>query len=1059
MILKERLMDMENLNLTKLKSYSLNDIESFFFSFIKTFYERFKNSYSLDEFSSLIVPQMQEVIASLSENDLSNIENIFEEKLLFFIMDDYIRALQIIMDFIDHNLVIDNVTNSLEKLAKFLEDLQYSPSEEIIIKLFKRNAILNGLFRELVSQHKEEIKNDGIEGVLKEESLLLFLEIYCNINNVEVKDRDYSDEALLKGVWGSSANSLKIYLIEIGNTPLLTMEEEQRLGKILEENPDNMEIRNRFVEANLRLVVWVAKGFIRKYQDQGIDILDLIQEGNLGLIKAVEKYNYKKCYKFSTYATWWIRQSIMRSIADKSRTIRLPVHVVENMRNMNKVEKNLEMKLGRAPTDEELAAEMNIPVSKVKDLKDKSYQMVSLETPIGEDEDSLLIDFIADENELTPEEEVEFIMLQKSISEVLEYLSPKEAEVIKLRFGLEDGKKHTLEYVGKKFGVTRERIRQIEVKALRKLRHPSRAKKLRDFSDSNPQNQPNQSPAQVNGADAYHLVSVRAMEEKRKAERQKLEERAQRGEIEIVEYHTSFTPIKVSIWPNKANQGKYRLENWGKPKISKKGSSPKQATKSKNNIEGSGKMANKVKPIFAYEDFKLYTKEEILWAIDRLPDNYKEIINLSFGSDLEHPVRSPIWRTSHKYQLYSNIYPRIFDLLTTEFGSRDDSSDKITPLNDPALSKYSREEIIEAINYLPTNIKAAMKLKWGDDLEHPIKNSHCSYKDSQLLAKNLNDRLIGIMERLRDGKSVSAYGNLTLPILEMPMFSKYSKEEMLKAVESLGESNKDLIYQRWGRNLDELNAQIWTPSRKRRFSIQIAPLLLKFLNSHREEKEENLETLDVLEDSKEKDLTTNTVQENATIEVVQEESTKVLDTSTSIEELSPDVDEVAPELVSLEESTEVLDDSITIEEPDGAPELVSLEEPVETLDPSILAEEPEPADSERAFEEVTSKTIPDLSDEEMNNIYLKAMELLKISRFRRLLLNETLKDSVIFTFLLVCYMEGKNFNLSRLAEFLNLDEEEAVVSFRHALNMLKISFASFTQDVTNNNTFGRGNRK
>lgn len=1037
MILKERLMDMENLNLTKLKSYSLNDIESFFFSFIKTFYERFKNSYSLDEFSSLIVPQMQEVIASLSENDLSNIENIFEEKLLFFIMDDYIRALQIIMDFIDHNLVIDNVTNSLEKLAKFLEDLQYSPSEEIIIKLFRRNAILNELFRELVSQNKEEIKNDGIEGILKEESLLLFLEIYCNINNVEVKARDYSDEALLKGVWGSSANSLKIYLIEIGNTPLLTKEEEQRLGKILEENPDNMEIRNRFVEANLRLVVWVAKGFIRKYQDQGIDILDLIQEGNLGLIKAAEKYDYKKCYKFSTYATWWVRQSIMRSIADKSRTIRLPVHVVENMRNMNKVEKNLEMKLGRAPTNEELAAEMNVPVSKVKELKDNSYQMVSLETPIGEDEDSLLIDFIADENNLTPEEEVEFIMLQKSISEVLEYLTPKEAEVIKLRFGIEDGKKHTLEYVGKKFGVTRERIRQIEAKALRKLRHPLRANKLRDFSDSNPQNQ---SPAKVNEADALHLASVRAMEEKREAERLKAQERAERGEIEIVEYHTSFTPIKVSILPSKANQGKYRIENLGKPKTSKTSFSPKQTAKSKNNIEGSGKMANRMKTIFEYEDFKLYTKEEILWAIDKLPINYKEVINLGFGSDLEHPVRSPLWGSGYRNQLYRNIYPMILANLTAEFGSREKNnlSNEVTPLNDPALSKYSKEEIIEAINYLPARLKDVMELKWGNDLEHPIKNPSCSYRDSHFLDMNLNDRLIGIMERLRDGKSVSAYGSLTLPILEIPMFSKYSKEEMLKAVESLSEANKDLIYQRWGRNLDELNAQIWTPSRKRRFNIQIAPLLLKFLNSHREEKEENLETLDVLEDSKEKDLTTSMVGEATIQEVVlQEKSMEILDTSTSTEKPNPtdfEVDESAPELVSLEESTEVLVDS-------------------------ILAEGPTPTDSEKALEEDTSKTIPDLSDEEMNNIYLKAMELLKIPRFRRLLLNETLKESIIFTFLLVCYMEGKNFNLSRLAEFLNLDEEEAVVSFRHALNMLKISFASFTQDVTNNNTFGRGNRK
>ena len=273
----------------------------------------------------------------------------------------------------------------------------------------------------------------------------------------------------------STDDPVRMYLKEIGKVPLLTPEEEQDLAKRMAEGDE--EAKRRMAEANLRLVVSIAK----RYVGRGMLFLDLIQEGNLGLIKAVEKFDYTKGYKFSTYATWWIRQAITRAIADQARTIRIPVHMVETINKVIRVSRQLLQELGHDPSAEEIAAEMNMPVDKVRDILKIAQEPVSLETPIGEEEDSHLGDFIPDEDASEPSEAASFSLLKEQLMEVLDTLTPREEKVLKLRFGIEDGRPRTLEEVGKEFNVTRERIRQIEAKALRKLRHPSRSKKLRDF--------------------------------------------------------------------------------------------------------------------------------------------------------------------------------------------------------------------------------------------------------------------------------------------------------------------------------------------------------------------------------------------------------------------------------------------------------------------------------------------------------------------------------------------------------------------------------------------------
>jgi len=289
----------------------------------------------------------------------------------------------------------------------------------------------------------------------------------------EVEEEAEVDLSVPEGV--GIDDPVRMYLKEIGRVPLLSADEEIELAKRMEEGDE--EAKRRLAEANLRLVVSIAK----RYVGRGMLFLDLIQEGNLGLIKAVEKFDYIKGFKFSTYATWWIRQAITRAIADQARTIRIPVHMVETINKLIRVSRQLLQELGREPAPEEIAKVMDIPVERVREIMKIAQEPVSLETPIGEEEDSHLGDFIPDDDAPAPAEAASFILLKEQLEEVLETLTPREEKVLRLRFGLDDGRTRTLEEVGQEFGVTRERIRQIEAKALRKLRHPSRSKKLKDY--------------------------------------------------------------------------------------------------------------------------------------------------------------------------------------------------------------------------------------------------------------------------------------------------------------------------------------------------------------------------------------------------------------------------------------------------------------------------------------------------------------------------------------------------------------------------------------------------
>lgn len=358
----------------------------------------------------------------------------------------------------------------LQKLAELAKIKKNVLENREILDFFRGEILdpekLDRIYDFLDSQHVDVLRLD-------EEEIEPDLFLEEEMEEEEEIAVDPMDLSVPDGI--SLADPIRMYLKEIGKIPLLSTEEEIELAKRMEKGDE--EARKKLAEANLRLVVSIAK----RYAGRGMQFLDLIQEGNLGLIKAVEKFDYRKGYKFSTYATWWIRQAITRAIADQARTIRIPVHMVETINRLIRTSRQMVQELGREPTPEELAKRLDMPAERVREIKKISQDPVSLETPIGEEEDSHLGDFIQDDNVMVPADQATFTLLHEQLMESLETLTEREQQVLRLRFGLDDGRPRTLEEVGRVFHVTRERIRQIEAKALRKLRHPSRSKKLKDY--------------------------------------------------------------------------------------------------------------------------------------------------------------------------------------------------------------------------------------------------------------------------------------------------------------------------------------------------------------------------------------------------------------------------------------------------------------------------------------------------------------------------------------------------------------------------------------------------
>lgn len=406
------------------------------------------------------------------EKKVTNNKELTQKEKVKNFIDEAIKSKKIqmkdIIEFISkENIDSEFVTKIYDDLDKAKVNLVLDDEDE------DKDLIIDGKIKEELETDPNKREDDNIA--------VADLDIEPNLEDIDETEKDLLFQDMQDMSFVDNLNvddPVKMFLKEIGKIRLLTFEEENVLAERM-LNGDK-EAKQQLIESNLRLVVSIAK----KYIGRGMNFLDLIQEGNLGLIKAVDKFDQTKGYKFSTYATWWIRQAITRAIADQARTIRIPVHMVETINKLIKTSRHLLQTLGREPTPEEIAAELEMPVEKVRDILKVSQEPISLETPVGEEDESNLGNFIPDDDAPSPSEQAADTLLREHIEEVMQTLTPREAKVLKLRFGLEDGRMRTLEEVGKEFDVTRERIRQIEAKALRKLRHPSRSKKLKDFMSS-----------------------------------------------------------------------------------------------------------------------------------------------------------------------------------------------------------------------------------------------------------------------------------------------------------------------------------------------------------------------------------------------------------------------------------------------------------------------------------------------------------------------------------------------------------------------------------------------
>ncbi len=406
------------------------------------------------------------------EKKVTNNKELTQKEKVKNFIDEAIKSKKIqmkdVIEFISkENIDSEFVTKIYDDLDKAKVNLVLDDEDE------DKDLLIDGKIKEELETDPNKREDDNIA--------VADLDIEPNLEDIDETEKDLLFQDMQDMSFVDNLNvddPVKMFLKEIGKIRLLTFEEENVLAERM-LNGDK-EAKQQLIESNLRLVVSIAK----KYIGRGMNFLDLIQEGNLGLIKAVDKFDQTKGYKFSTYATWWIRQAITRAIADQARTIRIPVHMVETINKLIKTSRHLLQTLGREPTPEEIAAELEMPVEKVRDILKVSQEPISLETPVGEEDESNLGNFIPDDDAPSPSEQAADTLLREHIEEVMQTLTPREAKVLKLRFGLEDGRMRTLEEVGKEFDVTRERIRQIEAKALRKLRHPSRSKKLKDFMSS-----------------------------------------------------------------------------------------------------------------------------------------------------------------------------------------------------------------------------------------------------------------------------------------------------------------------------------------------------------------------------------------------------------------------------------------------------------------------------------------------------------------------------------------------------------------------------------------------
>ena len=607
--------------------------------------------------------------------------------------------------------------NNLEKLSKLFDSYDYIPSPDILLQIIKENEILYNAIESIMKKYQNQIISGNIDQIIDNSTIILIIEAYCMLNNIEIKESEDYEKNIIDLEYYDLTDSVKTYLKEASRRPLLSIEEEQKLLKRISQG-DNYA-REVFIESNLKLVISIA----RKYVNRGLPFLDLIQEGNIGLLTAVDRFDINKKTRFSTYATWWIRQSITRAIADKGRNVRIPVHLHEKIVTYQKAVINLESKLNRKPALNEIANEMKLSISEVIELQKLQNDTVSINTLVGEDESTELEDFIP-ANEDTLDDIATTNIMQHQVRKLLEdcNLKPREIEVLMLRFGFSGKRPMKLEEIGKKFDITRERVRQIESSALMKIRKSRYIKSLSDYM-------PNPDTA-IKNIDFFR------------------EEYSKSGNV-----HKNL--IKEV---NNQQQDDKDTKKESKPTV-RKSKTPKLKT--------------------IYEYFNTYTKEQVDEMLEKLTEEERALITLKYGEDLNNPITSSAFGKKDRRKFFNTLAPKMKRLLTnTDRKEGDNNMSKLKTIYE-YFNTYTKDQVDEMLEKLTEEERALITLRYGEDLNNPVLGKLSkdeNYKFYQLLVPKMK-RLLANPNKTRKILTIYEYFNTYTKDQVDEMLGKLAEEE------------------------------------------------------------------------------------------------------------------------------------------------------------------------------------------------------------------------------------------------------------------------------------------